>query len=196
MTMKFKDIEGATPLEQEEIDDLLLDHITTREELNRWEFENIHKAEEWLSKHKGKELFTNDFICLLHKKMFSDIWKLAGKFRKSNKNIGIDKHEIEVDLKKLCDDALAWIEFKTFSPDEFVTRFHHRLVYIHPFTNGNGRHARLFADLILKKIFKEKPFSWGNISLIEDGETRKKYIDALRAADSHDYSLLLDFVRS
>ena len=90
--------------------------------------------------------------------MFSTVWKWAGKFRKSDKNIGISSNEIAVEMQTLCDDSKAWLEFDTYPPDEFATRFHHRLVFIHPFANGNGRHARLMADLILEKIFKTTAF--------------------------------------
>ncbi len=188
--------EGATPLEPDETEGLLLTHITTRAELDRWEHDNISQAYLWAERLKKTDFFNEDFICLLHKKMFGNVWKWAGNFRKSNKNIGINWQEIAVELKKLCDDAKAWTEFKTFTPDEFAVRFHHRLVCIHPFPNGNGRHARLMADLILEKIFKKPVFTWGSASIIKQGETRKRYIEALKAADDHDYSLLMKFVRS
>jgi len=188
--------EGATPLEPDETEGLLLTHITTRAELDRWEHDNISQAYLWAERLKKTDFFNEDFICLLHKKMFGNVWKWAGNFRKSNKNIGINWQEIAVELKKLCDDAKAWTEFKTFTPDEFAVRFHHRLVCIHPFPNGNGRHARLMADLILEKIFKKPVFTWGSASIIKQGETRKRYIEALKAADDHDYFLLMKFVRS
>jgi len=188
--------EGATSLEPDETEGLLLTHITTRAELDRWEHDNISQAYLWAERLKKTDFFNEDFICLLHKKMFGNVWKWAGNFRKSNKNIGINWQEIAVELKKLCDDAKAWTEFKTFTPDEFAVRFHHRLVCIHPFPNGNGRHARLMADLILEKIFKKPVFTWGSASIIKQGETRKRYIEALKAADDHDYSLLMKFVRS
>ncbi|MDO9567652.1 MAG: mobile mystery protein B [Candidatus Desulfaltia sp.] len=188
--------EGATPLEPDEIEGLLLTHITTRGELDRWEQDNISQAYLWAEHPKKTDFFSEDFICRLHKKMFGNVWKWAGKFRKSNKNIGINWQEIAVELKKLCDDAKAWTEFETFTPDEFAVHFHHRLVCIHPFPNGNGRHARLMADLILEKIFKKPAFTWGSASLIKQGESRKRYIESLKAADDHDYSLLMEFVRS
>jgi len=128
--------------------------------------------------------------------MFGNVWKWAGKFRKSDKNIGVSWVEIAVYVKLLCEDANFWLEFKTYPPDEFAARFHHRLVYIHPFANGNGRHARLMADLILEKIFKAPLFTWGGTALIKPGESRTAYLKALKAADNHDYSLLMAFVRS
>jgi len=188
--------EGATPLDPDETKGLLLTHITTRGELDRWEQENIRQAYQWADNLKKTDFFNKDFICRLHKKMFGNVWKWAGEFRKSNKNIGVYWQEIAVELKQLCDDAKTWIEFETFPPDEFAVHFHHRLVRIHPFPNGNGRHARLMADMILEKIFKRPLFTWGSASLVKHTEIRKRYIEALKAADNHDYFLLMEFVRS
>jgi len=188
--------DGATPLEADELEGLLLTHVTTRAELDRWEMDNINQAYQWVDQLKHRNVFSTDFICLLHKKMFGSVWKWAGQFRKSDKNIGVPWVEIAVELKLLCDDANAWVEFDTYPPDEFAARFHHRMVSIHPFANGNGRHARLMADLILEKIFNALPFTWGDANLTRQGKIRAAYIGALRAADKHDYSLLLKFVRS
>ena len=194
MSIDYSD--GATPLDYDEMEGLLLTHITTRAELDRWEMDNINQAYQWVDGLKHKNILTEDFICLLHKRMFNKVWKWAGQFRKSDKNIGIPWVEIAVDLKLLCDDANAWLEFNPYPPDEFAARFHHRLVYIHPFANGNGRHARLMADLILEKLFKVPPFTWGNANLTKPGESRSAYISSLKAADNHDYRLLMKFVRS
>ena len=193
MSMDYSD--GATPLEYDEMEGLLLTHITTRAELDRWEMDNINRTYQWADRLKHRNILNEDFICLLHKRMFGNVWKWAGQFRKSDKNIGIPWVEIAVELKLLCDDVNAWLEFNTYPPDEFAARFHHRLVYIHPFANGNGRHARLMADLILEKLFKTPPFTWGGAILTKQGESRSVYIRALKAADNHDYSLLMKFVR-
>ncbi|MCD4744304.1 MAG: mobile mystery protein B [Desulfobacteraceae bacterium] len=150
---------GATPLDYDGIKELLPTHITTRDELDFLEMENISQAIIWSENLKSKNILNAEFICKLHKKMFSNVWKWAGKFRKSNKNIGIPSIQIAIELQILCDDAEAWIEFNTYPPDECAARFHHGLVFIHPFSNGNGRHARLMADLILEKIFTTKAFS-------------------------------------
>ncbi|WP_413837227.1 mobile mystery protein B [Desulfobacula sp.] len=188
--------DGATPLNYDELKGLLPTHITTRGELDFLEMENINQAIIWSESLKTNDIINIEFICKLHKKMFSNVWKWAGKFRKSQKNIDIPYIQIEVDLQTLCDDAQAWKQYNTYSPDEFAARFHHRLVFIHPFSNGNGRHARLMADLILEKLFAAKVFSWGGESLTNHNKTRKEYIKALKMADEHDYSLLLEFVRS
>ncbi len=194
--MKIEYSNGATPLEYDELEGLLLTHITTRAELDRWEMDNINQAYQWVEGGKHHDILNENFICLLHKKMFGNVWKWAGQYRKSDKSIGVPWVEIAVELKCLCDDANAWIKFGTYPEDEFAVRFHHRLVYIHPFSNGNGRHARLMADLILEKLFHAQPFSWGNVVLTKKGESRTAYIRALKAADSHDFSLLMKFVRS
>ncbi|MBI9088004.1 MAG: mobile mystery protein B [Desulfobacterium sp.] len=187
----------ATPLDYDELQGLLLTHISTRGELDFWEAENIKEAMTWGSKLKKRNSLDPKFICDVHKKMFSNVWSWAGKFRKTDKNIGVPPRLIEVELQTLCDDANAWIEFNTYPPDEFAARFHHKLVFIHPFSNGNGRHSRYMADLILEKIFNVDIFSWGQgTNLAKSGKTRQKYIEALKAADDHDYALLFEFVRS
>ncbi len=188
--------DGATPLDYDELKGLLPTHITTRGELDFLEMENINQAIIWCESLKTNDILNINFICKLHKKMFSNVWKWAGKFRKSQKNIGIPYMQIEVELQTLCDDAQAWTDYNTYSPDEFAARFHHRLVFIHPFSNGNGRHARLMADLILEKLFTVKVFSWGGANLTDYNKIREEYISALKLADEHDYSLLLKFVRS
>lgn len=188
--------DGVTPLDFEELKGLLPTHITTRGELDFLEMENINQAIIWSENLKTNDILNTEFICKLHKKMFSNVWKWAGKYRKSKKNIGIPYIQIAVELQTLCDDSQTWIDYDTYSPDEFAARFHHRLVFIHPFSNGNGRHARLMADLILEKIFTTKIFSWGGESLANHNKIRKEYIKALKLADEHDYSLLLEFVRS
>ena len=192
----IEDDDGATPLDYDELKGLLLTHITTRGELDLFEMENINQAIIWSGNLKTNDILNIEFICRLHKQMFSNVWKWAGKIRKSKKNIGIPYNQITVELQTLCDDSQAWIEYDTYPPDEFAARFHHRLVFIHPFSNGNGRHARLMADLILEKIFATEVFSWGGESLANYNKTRQEYIRALKMADEHDYSLLLEFVRS
>lgn len=188
--------DGATPLEYEEIKGLIPTHITTKGELDALELENIARAIAWMQAAKANKILNTDFICRLHNKMFCDVWKWAGKYRKTEKNIGIRHVDIPVEVHKLCEEANGWLEFDVYSPDEFAVRFHHRLVFIHPFSNGNGRHARFMADLILEKIFGKKPFSWGEVNLAKNGDVRAKYIDALKKADEHDYEALFKFARS
>jgi Fic-DOC domain mobile mystery protein B len=194
--MDFKYPTGATPLDPDETGGLLLSHITTREELNHWEQMNIGEAEEWAFNRKHKDLLSQAFICRLHKKMFGSIWAWAGQFRKSMKNLGVQPWQIALEVNQLCQDTSEWIKSATYEPDEICIRFHHKLVWIHPFANGNGRHARLMADLLSKQIFNNEPFTWGRTDLMGPGKSRAAYITALQAADQQDYSLLQQFARS
>ncbi|MFH1435590.1 MAG: mobile mystery protein B [Pseudomonadota bacterium] len=193
---KLKYDEGTTPIDPDETDGLLLTHITTRGELNRWEQDNITEAMAWLDQAKPKKILNEPFTRKLHKRMFGDAWKWAGQFRKSDKNIGVPWYEVSTELKKLCDDANVWIECRTDPPDEIAVRFHHRLVSIHPFPNGNGRHARLMADILLENVLHCPRFTWGDQDLSADNEVRRQYIEALRAADNLDYRPLLEFARA
>jgi Fic-DOC domain mobile mystery protein B len=194
--IEFNYPEGATPLDPNEIEGLLLPHITTRAELDRWEQDNINEALAWLEKRRPKDILSEHFMRQLHKRMFGNVWKWAGDFRKTEKNIGVPWFKISVELKQLCDDAHYWIENKTFAEDEIAVRFHHRLVSIHLFANGNGRHARLMADILLEYVLNQPPFTWGSANLIVAGIDRTKYIEALFAADRGDYTLLINFARS
>jgi Fic-DOC domain mobile mystery protein B len=187
---------GATPLSMEEAAELIPTHIVTREQLNRLEQENISAADEWLFKRRRRNLVSAEFIRLLHKRMYGNVWKWAGKYRGTEKNIGVEAWRIAPMLQDLCADVRYWIEHNTYEPDPIAARFHHRLVFIHPFANGNGRHARLITDALLIQQFECPRFTWGSASLLEPGEYRARYIAALQAADRGDYSLLLSFVRS
>ncbi|WEK33927.1 MAG: mobile mystery protein B [Candidatus Pseudobacter hemicellulosilyticus] len=187
---------GATPLDEDELDGLKLKHITARVELDRWEQDNIQDALAWVARRRRKDILTEEFVCLLHKKMFEKVWKWAGRFRRTDKNIGIQWLEIPVSVRQLLDDVRYWVEQKVFSPDEIAYRLHHKLVFIHLFPNGNGRHSRLLSDILLWEVFKKEPFTWGSQQLTDAGKARKQYIAALKAADLQDYSLLEKFVRS
>ena len=187
---------GATPIDIDEAEGLLLSHITNRAELDRWEQDNIKEAEEWAFRRKKRDILNTDFACRLHKQMFGTVWGWAGLFRKSGKNIGVEAWAIRSSLHDLWEDVKIWIDQKVYPPDEIAARFHHRLVAIHPFANGNGRHARLMADLLLKHILDRPRFTWGSESLLQAGDCRTNYINALRAADRLDYMALLKFVRS
>lgn len=194
--MKFQYAPGATPLDPDESAELIPTHITTQTDLNEWEAANILKAENWLFLSAYHKDFLNiDFIKLLHKKMFSDTWKWAGIFRNTERNIGVCPSNISIELKKLLDDTRYQIINQTYLIDEIAYRFHHRLVFIHPFPNGNGRHSRLMADFLLKQA-GENPFTWGSQKLDNAGPIRERYIQALRAADKCVYVELAKFVRS
>ena len=192
----FEYPEGATPIDVNETEGLLLTHITTRAELDRWEQDNINEALAWVEERKPTDILNESFMKLLHNKMFCNVWKWAGKFRQSEKNIGVPWYKIAVDLKKSCEDVKYWIENKTFSGDETAARFHHRLVSIHLFSNGNGRHARIAVDILLENILNKPSFTWGNANLLKSRDDRKRYIESLIAADRGEYKKLLEFVRS
>lgn len=186
--------DSSTPLTHEEREGLIPSYITLRSELNEAEQANILEAEEWAFARK-RDVLDERFLTGLHKRMFGRVWRWAGQFRRTERNIGIDPLHIQVELRQLLDDCRYWIEHETYPPDEIAARFHYRLVLTHPFPNGNGRHARLATDLLLVKLGQPR-FTWGQVNLVDASETRKRYVAALRAADNHDIGPLLEFVRS
>ena len=190
----FEQADDATPLTPEEQRDLIPAHVAYRRELNEAEQENISRAQDWALARR-RNLLTEKFVTDLHKQMLGDVWRWAGKFRRSERNLGIPFYGISVALRQLLDEAKAWIEYKSYPPDEIAVRFHHRLVHIHPFPNGNGRHARLMADLLVMSLGGER-FTWGSAELQAVGDVRGRYIAALKAADNHDIGPLLVFARS
>lgn len=189
-------VNGATPLDPNEVSGLIPSHITNREELDRWEQDNINEALGWIEKRKPRDILHEEFIRQLHRKMFCHVWRWAGKFRQSEKNLGVPFYKISIELKTLCDDVPYWIEHKTFAHDEIAAWFHHRLVCIHPFANGNGRHARLITDILLENVLNRPSFTWGQAKLAQKGQDRTQYIESLVAADRGDCQSLLEFVRS
>jgi len=197
MTDLFQEPEDATPLEPQEREGLLQSWITHRKDLNEAEQENILEGAAWARGRRRlplERMLSVDFMQTLHKRMFGDVWQWAGTFRTTERNIGIQAYRIATELAALLSDVRFWIEHETYPRDEIAIRFHHRLVAIHPFPNGNGRHARLAADLLVERLGGE-PFSWGGGSLADVGELRARYVAALRAADDHDIGPLLEFAR-
>ncbi len=187
--------QGATPLDLNELEGLRFPHIETRGELDQLEQQNIQDGLLWLKRQrKHKDLLTEEFIKALHKRLFGAVWKWAGSFRTTEKNLGVDPLQISVELRKLLDDTRYWIDHQTYLPFEFSARFHHRLVQIHLFPNGNGRHSRIMTDVLLEKYLKEPAINWANDALIGNSEYREKYINALRRADTGDYKQLIDFL--
>ncbi|NOQ36688.1 MAG: mobile mystery protein B [Methylococcaceae bacterium] len=183
--------EGATPLDNDELEGLKFKHIQTRAELDQMEQVNIQKGLMWLDKQKQTDILNLQFIRKLHQRMFGEVWRWAGTFRQTEKNIGVDPLQISIRLQNLLDDVKAWIEFDTYPPKEAALRFHHRLVFIHLFANGNGRHARLMADALLKHEYSCLGINWTGHDLLHQGEHRKCYIKSLRQADAHDIQPLL-----
>ncbi|CAM3415733.1 mobile mystery protein B [Aquirufa ecclesiirivi] len=190
--------EGQTPLDDEEKEGLLIPSIATRGELDEFEQQNIEEAIQWalMRTIKAEELLTEEFICKVHERMYANVWKWAGKFRKTNKNLGVDKWQIPSELRILLDDTRFWYENNIYLPDEMAIRFKHRIVSIHCFPNGNGRHSRLMADIIIDKIYQQSEFTWGAYSSKNVPEIRKNYLNAIKAADLGDFKSLLAFARS
>ncbi|VAX19615.1 Filamentation induced by cAMP protein Fic [hydrothermal vent metagenome] len=198
MGLNLEYINGQTPLDEDEKEGLLIPTITTRGELNEFEQLNIDETNHWLlgKKFTSDKALTEKFVKELHKRMFGNVWKWAGEFRTTNKNIGVDKYLIGVELKMLLDNAKYWIENNTFPEDEIAVRFSHQIVKIHCFANGNGRHSRMIGDILIEKCFGKEPFSWGGKSLTDISETRTKYISALKEADENHYQKLIEFARN
>ena len=197
MGLKLKYGEGQTPIDENEKEGLKIQSITTQGELDQFEQYNIEKAVEWTIRGnpKPEKILTEKFVKDLHKRMYGDVWKWAGEFRRSEKNIGITWTQIGIELRKLLDDTKYWIDNKTYSPDEIAIRFKHRIVSIHCFPNGNGRHSRLMADIITESIFNKKIFSWHTSRMVKASETRAEYIKCLKKADNGNINSLIQFAR-
>lgn len=178
MTDIFAGPAGSTPLPPEDQRGLRQSWITTREELNEAEQANILAGRAWALRSRVN-LTGETYLMRLHQRMFGDVWSWAGKVRVRETNIGVLPYEIPTRLRQFLGDVDYWLAHQTYPPDELAARFHHGLVLIHPFTNGNGRHTRLAADLMCRQLGAEQ-FTWG----------------ALRSADQHDFAPLLAFVRS
>jgi Fic-DOC domain mobile mystery protein B len=195
--MEFHYAPGATPLDPDEAAGLVPTHITTQGDLNAWEQANILQGDRWAGRQKNRDLLDEGFVRELHKKMFDQTWQWAGTFRKSNKNIGVDWPQISMKLRDLLDNTRYQIEHQVFDPDEIVVRFHHQLVWIHAFPNGNGRHARLMADILTMRLGLPR-MTWGGdtVALTSVGAVRETYLTALRAADRGQLENLIEFARS
>ncbi len=185
---------AATPLTIEEMRELIPAHIAFRSELNAAEQENILRAQNW-ALNRRRDILTEKFVLDLHRQMLGDVWRWAGKFRRSERNLGISYWEIRPALRCLLEDVRVWVDCTTYPPDEIAVRLHHRLVQIHPFPNGNGRHSRLVADLLIMRLGHER-FSWGSVGLRDAGTVRARYIGALQTADRFDIQPLLRFARA
>jgi Fic-DOC domain mobile mystery protein B len=193
----FQEPHDATPLDPALRGDLIQTWVTTRADLNEAEEENIVKGAAWARRRRGgpEALLSDDFSKDLHKQMFGEVWKWAGKYRQKELNIGIAPHLVAAEMPAMFDNTRFWVENKTFAPDEIAVRLHHRLTQIHGFSNGNGRHARMMADLLIEKL-GGKAFTWGSGTIHETGALRDAYVAALHAADNHDFGPLMAFVRS
>lgn len=189
-----RDDNANTPLTAEEREALIPSYITLRHELNEAEQINIGAALRWAASRR-RDILDRSFLSELHQRMFGDVWHWAGQYRATARNIGVEAHRIVVDVQQAVVDARYWVEHASYPPDEIAVRFSHHLVAIHPFPNGNGRFSRLVGDLLARQL-GQPSFTWGSVSLVNAGETRARYVEALRAADNHDIGPLLLFARS
>lgn len=199
----FEGPDGATPLDEEDRAGLIPTWLATRGDLNAAEHANIGMALLWSESKGGPHslaaLLSEDLMKGLHGRMFNEVWKWAGEYRRHNTNIGTDWPYISTQLRDLLADAVVQTEDRgrlPWAPDELAVRFHHRLALIHPFPNGNGRHARLAADLLVS-LLGEPVFTWGGEDPGAPGDVRKAYLDALRHADrTQEFTPLVSFARS
>ena len=191
--MEFEWPEGATPLDPDEAEGLI-PFISTQGQLNEYEAMNILDGVEWAGKSRiiKSRLLNQETLKLLHQQMFGKTWRWAGRYRLTQKTIGCDASKISMEMKMLLDDVTFWLEHKTYTPKELVTRFHHRLVLIHPFVNGNGRFSRVATELLCEQQKWDWP-TWGRGS---GGDVRKRYIECLQQADRSDYRSLIAFLWS
>lgn len=186
---------GATPLDGEELEGLLPSHLMNRCQLNEWEQQNIEAALLWLSRQRRPKPLEESWMRRLHREMFGQSWRWAGQYRSSDKSIGADWRQIRMQVPALLADITYQVEHRVEPVDQIAIRFHHRLVSIHPFPNGNGRHARLIADVLIEQLGAPR-FSWGgSSSLVNASALRQQYISALQRADRGDLAALLAFAR-
>jgi Fic-DOC domain mobile mystery protein B len=194
VTNLFDADENATPLAPNERDGLIPTHVTLRGELNELEQKNIAAGDVWAFSRK-RDVTDEDFLKSLHRRMFGEVWRWASDYRTTEKNIGVLPHLIGIEMRQALDDVKYQIEHKSYEPDELAVRFHHKLVSIHPFANGNGRWSRMAGDLMITQLGGQR-FSWGGAHLQPSGAARKAYIAALKAADNHDFGPIIAFARS
>lgn len=195
MGLELEYTKGQTPIDEDEKAGLKIKSISMIAELDAFEQQNIEEAIEWtLRNPPGVEaILSEEFINLVHKKMFQNVWSWAGRYRQSNKNTGVDYYLINQSLRVLIDNCKYWIQNKVYPSDEIAIRFKHGLVSIHLYPNGNGRHSRLMGDILIEALEKE-PFTWGS-QTIAQSESRQKYIEALKTADNGAFSKLIAFSR-
>jgi Fic-DOC domain mobile mystery protein B len=190
-----QELPGNTPIDPAEIEDLIPSSISTQAELNEFEQASILEAEKWLLAAKPGNILSSAFLKELHRRMFNQTWKWAGHYRKTEKNIGTSWPKISLELETLCREAKYWVQEQSYGSDELAIRFHHKLVLIHCFPNGNGRHARLAADCLVESLGM-KAFTWGACGLRRAGAGREKYLECLKAADKNELQPLIEFARS
>jgi len=193
--MKFVYADGATPLDPDEAQGLIPTHIDTASQLNEWEQTNILLAEGWLFERKRSDILTEAFGRRLHRKMFSKTWEWAGRYRLTQKNLGVPAYSILSSVKDALDSARYWVNQDTYTLSESAVRLHHRMVAIHPFPNGNGRHTRMLVDALLYAHDVPR-LTWGRTNLFHEGQARSAYLQALREADKGSFAALIAFANN
>jgi Fic-DOC domain mobile mystery protein B len=188
--------DGQTPIDDDEAAGLRL-HIRTREALNHAEEANIVKALLWVERSRivRQNLLTDVALKRIHREMFRGVWIWAGQYRVTDKNIGCPWPQIIEAVRQLCGNFAHRVSLGTEESDRLAVEFHHQLVSIHPFSNGNGRHARFCADRLIENL-GGAPFAWGRVDLQVRGQARDRYLEALRAADGGDLEALMALARS
>ena len=186
--------DGHTELDWDERQRLIPSYIATRGDLNEAEERNISRA--LLGRQPPTDALLDDaYLRDMHRDMFGDVWEWAGRYRVRDTNIGVPFETISGSVRSLVLDARTWVETETYEPDELAIRFHHRLVAIHPFPNGNGRHGRIVADLLVVGLGAAR-FSWGAMLDVGTDHLRAAYVDVLQAADLGRMHDLMVFARS
>ncbi|MEO9044175.1 MAG: mobile mystery protein B [Candidatus Dormibacter sp.] len=185
----------ATPLDPDATAELI-PPLQTQADLNEFEAANITEAAVWTRRSR---LLLHGYpspksLLELHRRMFDRTWRWAGRYRRTDTNLGVPWPQVSVAVRQLCDDTCYQVQHASVDPDHLCVGFHHRLVSIHPFPNGNGRLARIATD-VLRRNASWPAWTWGAESLVADGEVRSAYIKALRAADGGDLAPLIAFVR-
>ena len=191
----FAYVDGTTPLDPDEREGLKFPHIQTRGELNAAEQSNIQDCFLWLRRQRNfreQEYLTEEFLITLHRRMLGKVWAWAGRYRNTEKSIGVYPGDIGQEVRKLLDDANYWVEQGTWNREQFAARLHHRLEEIHPFPNGNGRHGRIMTDTVLTEVLQQSPVDW--LVGTDPEQRREEYLAALRSADDKDYGPLERFV--
>ena len=187
----------ATP-----IDDLsgLLQDITTRQELNDAEALNIVNATDWIDNGRIDDPFTATFYRTLHTKMYDEVWAWAGELRSQTGEVthpGSRPEDVGRDIARVAMDFHR--EWEALNDHDhllpLIARYHHQLVLVHPFNNGNGRWSRLAADAVLQRLANQPPLTWATDTLVVDSAERKAYIAALKKADNGDIAPLFDYLR-
>lgn len=193
MTDLFHADDHATPLAPAEREGLIPTHVTLKGELNELEQKNIAAADVWAFGRK-RDAMDEAFLLALHKRMFGDVWRWAGEYRRTERNIGVAPHLIQPGVIQAIGDAQSWVEHESYTPSELAVRFHHRLVAVHPFPNGNGRWSRMAGDLVAVALGHPR-FTWGSGNL-QEGSVRERYVAAVKTADNHDFGPLIAFASS